>query len=147
VRERGELENTIVVYSSDHGEMLGDHDLWGKRSYYQPSVGVPFIAGGPGVRRGVKSEALVSLHDVAATFVDYAGATPPPEMDSRSLRPVLEGKSETHRERVTSAFEGWRMSFDGRIKDVQRDDAPPLRFDLARDPWECQPLATPAAAR
>ena len=146
VRERGELEHTVVVYSSDHGEMLGDHDLWGKRSYYQPSVGVPFVVSGPGVRRGVVSDALVSLHDAAATFIDYAGAAPLPGMDSRSLRPVLEGRSATHRARVTSAFEGWRMTFDGRFKDVQRDGAPPLRFDLRRDPWECAPLTIPAAA-
>jgi arylsulfatase len=146
VRERGELENTIVVYSSDHGEMLGDHDLWGKRSYYQPSVGVPFFVSGPGVRRGVRSEALVSLHDVAATFLDYAGLAPLPEMDSKSARPVLEGRTETHREVVTSAFEGWRVTFDGRFKQVERDDAPPLRFDLQRDPWECENLAAVTAS-
>ena len=58
--KRGELENTIVVYSSDHGEMLGDHDLWGKWLPYQPSVGVPLVIAGPGVRKGFVSGAPAS---------------------------------------------------------------------------------------
>ena len=97
VRERGELENTLVVYSSDHGEMLGDHGRWGKSQWYAASVGVPLIVSGPGVRRGIVSEALVSVHDLAATFVDYSRALPMPGMDAQSLRPLLEGKADAHR--------------------------------------------------
>ena len=55
-------------------------------------------------------------------------------------RPVLEGSRETHRERVSVAIEGWRLTFDGRFKHIERDDAPPLRFDLQQDPWECENL-------
>ncbi|MGH2354538.1 MAG: sulfatase family protein, partial [Chloroflexota bacterium] len=73
VEARGELDRTLVVYSSDHGEMLGDHNRWGKSTYYQPSAGVPLIAAGPGVREGVTSDALVSLHDLTATFLEHAG--------------------------------------------------------------------------
>ena len=72
VAERGELERTLVVYSSDHGEMLGDHSRWGKSTYYQASAGVPLVVAGPGVQRGVTSGALVSMHDLAATFLTSA---------------------------------------------------------------------------
>ncbi|MGC9326868.1 MAG: sulfatase family protein, partial [Candidatus Hinthialibacter sp.] len=70
LKKRGELENTVIVYSSDHGEMLGDHDRWGKAVPYQPSVGIPMAAAGPDIKRGVVSGALVSLMDLAATFLD-----------------------------------------------------------------------------
>ena len=49
IEKRGELDNTLVVFSSDHGEMLGDHNLWMKRQPYEPSVGVPLAVAGPGV--------------------------------------------------------------------------------------------------
>jgi len=97
VAARGERDNTLVIYGSDHGEMLGDHNRWAKSIWYQPSVGVPLIVAGPGVRQGMTSDALVSIHDLAATMLDYAGRAPLPGMDSRSFRPVLEGRAETHR--------------------------------------------------
>jgi arylsulfatase A-like enzyme len=136
VRARGEMERTVVVYSSDHGEMLGDHDRWGKSTYYQPSVGVPLIAAGPGVLAGVVSDALVSMHDVAATFLDYAGCAPLPAMESRSLRPLLEGKTSSHREVVRSGLDGWRMAWDGRYKLVEDAQAGTILFDLQEDPLE-----------
>lgn len=119
LRERGELENTIVIFSSDHGEMLGDHNLWGKTVPYQPSVGVPLIVAGPGVKQQSPSDALVTTLDLTATFLDYAGVPRPDDMDSRSLRPFLEGRTQTHREFVLSALGQWRMAFDGRFKMIQ----------------------------
>ncbi len=136
VDDRGEWDDTLVVYSSDHGEMLGDHDLWGKQTYYHPSVSVPMIIAGPGVREGIVSDALVSLHDLAATFIDYASARTLPDMDSLSLRPVLEGQRESHRAVVVSELDSWRMIFDGRYKLVLEDGAQPLLFDLLEDPSE-----------
>jgi arylsulfatase A-like enzyme len=146
-RQRGELERTVVVYSSDHGEMLGDHGRWGKSVHFQPSVGVPLVVAGPGVRAGTASEALVSLHDLTATFLDFAGLPPLPEMDSRSLRPVLSGEARLHRPHVRSGLGAWRMVFDGRYKLVRGapdGDAGPAQlrlFDLAEDPQETRDLA------
>jgi len=88
LRKRGELDNTLIVYSSDHGEMLGDHDLWGKRVPFQPSVGIPMIIAGPGTVRGMVSEMPVSLMDLCATFLEYAGISPLPEMESLSLKQI-----------------------------------------------------------
>jgi len=116
LKQRGELDNTLIVYSSDHGELLGDHNGWGKSSPYQPSVGVPLIVAGPGVRKGFAGDTPVSVMDLAATFLDYAGVARPNDMDSLSLRPLLEGKKDTHRQYVLSGLTGWRLVFDGRYK-------------------------------
>jgi arylsulfatase A-like enzyme len=138
VRRRGELENTIIVYSSDHGEMLGDHDRWAKQVPYQASIGVPLILAGPGIVRGVTSEALVSIMDLAATFLDYGGVTPPADMDSRSFRSLLQGKAKTHREYLLCGLGPWRLAFDGRYKlidgynaSVQEGAGRGKRFDAA----------------
>src|SRR5688500_9602096 len=138
VHERGELERTVIVYSSDHGEMLGDHGRWGKTSWLQASAGVPLVVAGPGVRRGAESDALVSTHDLAATFLEMAGAAPLPGMDSTSLVPHLTGRSAGHRDFVRSGLDEWRLVWDGTLKLVQRaEDGGVLRtllYDLEADP-------------
>jgi choline-sulfatase len=152
VEARGELANTLVVFSSDHGDMLGDHDRWGKSVPYQPSVGVPLYVAGPGVKPGLVSDALVSIMDLTATFLDYAGASALPAMDSRSIRPVLEGKTRKHRDWLRSGLNTWRLAWDGRYKLVSGFEsgkgaraegapAPPLLFDLEADPLENTNLA------
>ncbi len=163
LEERGELENTVVAFSSDHGEMLGDHDRWRKRVPYQASVGVPLIVAGPGVEARGASDALASVMDLAATFLDYAGVEIPSDMDSRSLRPVLSGEQPGHRELLLSGLEPWRMVTDGRWKLIRGFDeslegyypnnATPayegmldftLLFDLEADPLENENLAASA---
>ena len=135
VRERGELENTLIIYSADHGEMLGDHNRWGKSTWYTPSAGIPLIVAGPGVSRGVVTDALVSLQDLAATILDYSAAPPLPAMSGCTLRSLLEGRTDEHRECLFSGLEGWRMVFDGRHKLV-RDGGSTMLFDLLQDPKE-----------
>ena len=136
--KRGELENTIVVYSSDHGEMLGDHGHWGKSVPFQPSVGVPLICAGPGAKAGLVSDALTTITDIAATCLDYGGVPRPGDMDSLSLRPVIEGREKVHREAVFSALAKFRMTFDGRVKTIYgfRGERELKVFDLVEDPLE-----------
>ena len=136
VQERGELDNTIIIYASDHGEMLGDHGRWGKSIWYTPSAGVPLIASGPGIQRGVEADTLVSLHDLAATFIDYGQASPMPTMDAISLRPVLQGESSVHRSHVVSGLDNWRMVFDGKHKLISQPDHLSILFDIEADPLE-----------
>jgi arylsulfatase A-like enzyme len=144
VTDRGELGNTLVVYSSDHGEMLGDHGRWGKSFWRRASVSIPLIMRTPGGSEGRVSPALVSLHDLCATFLDYAGipADALPGMDARSLRPLLDGRTRTHRQVVASGLDTWRMWTDGAWKLVLPDAAAePLLFELSRDPHEDRNVA------
>ncbi|MEP7362204.1 MAG: sulfatase-like hydrolase/transferase [Acidobacteriota bacterium] len=152
LKRRKLLEHTIVIFASDHGEMLGDHNRWGKTLPYQQSAGVPLIAAGPGIPSGIRSSALASIHDLAATSLDYAGIEKPVSMDSRSLRPIFEGKRKRHREFLRSGLNSWRMVWDGRYKLITGFDvairprgagsaAPPhILFDLEEDPNEANNL-------
>lgn len=144
VRARGELDRTLIIYTSDHGEMLGDHGLWEKRTYRHPSVGIPMIVAGPGVDGQRVIDRPASLHDLAATMLESANARPLPDMDSRSLWPLLDGSQTNHREIVMSAVDDWIMGFDGRHKIVLRVGEQPLLFDLQEDPTEDADLSTRA---
>src|SRR5262249_28749192 len=146
LKRRGEFDNTLIVFSSDHGEMLGDHDLWGKTKPHQPSVGVPLIAAGTGVGKKKASDALVSSIDIGGTCLDYAGVEKPREMDSRSFRAVLEGKSKVHREHVLSGLGEWRMVSDSRYKYVRGYEKEPMLFDLIEDPLENRNIAKKATS-
>lgn len=141
VDERGEHDRTLVIFSSDHGEMLGDHGLWGKKSWRQASVGIPLLIAGPGIRPDVVSDTPVELQDVTATLLDAAGATALPEMEARSLCPLLAGETDRHRGLAVSGLEDWRLAFDGRYKLVLERGAAPRLFDLQRDPWEDTDIA------
>ena len=91
-------------------------------------------AAAPIVRRG-------SRRALTATFLDYTAAPGLPSMESRSLRGVLEGRTETHRDCVVSGLNGWRMVFDGRHKLVTRMEAAPLLYDIEADPQELKDIA------
>lgn len=115
--------------------MLGDHGRYGKSVYYEASVRVPLIIAGS-VQCSGRSNALVSLHDLAATFIDMTNAEAMPDMDARSLRPLLSGETHTHRRCVVSALNDWTAVIDGQHKLVLREDAEPILHDLQADPGE-----------
>ena len=161
VAARGGLENTVFVYTSDHGEMAGDHGAFGKCTFYDPSVRVPMIIAGPGVNAGQDSDALVELIDLGATLCDFAGAPLHALDQGQSLLPVLRGESDTHRDTAYAEMGCDRMLFDGRHKlmwgepsaDTRRlgrlhldkpvniDPSPRRLYDLLEDPHECNDLA------
>lgn len=102
--ETGELENTIVIFMSDHGEMLGDHGIYLKGPYfYEPAIRVPLVISWPGVvQQGVVKDALVELVDLAPTLLDASGISKHEGMQGSSLWTLLTGeKSEDeHRDNV-----------------------------------------------
>ena len=136
VEDRGELERTVIIYSSDHGEMLGDFGLFGKSVWRYASAHIPLVIRAPGARTGAVSKALVDLTDLTATMLDYAGCAPLPEMTGRSLRPVLDAPGRPHRDVVVSALGSWRLAYNGRHKLVLEDGCPPRLFDRETDPHE-----------
>jgi arylsulfatase len=142
LKQRGEYENTLIVISSDHGEMLGDRNLWRKRHPWQPSIGVPLVVAGPGVSPERVVDHPVTIMDLAATWLDYAEAPALADADSRTLRPVLESRANTNRDVALSGFGNWRVSFDGRYKLIRTRDSADQLFDLRDDPAETKDLAT-----
>ncbi len=149
----GQRENTIVVFASDHGEMLGDHGLVLKGCrFYEGLVRVPLIVSWPGrFRQGVVSDALVELMDLAPTLYEVAGEQVPYWVQGRSLLPLLQGEATEHRDFVRTEFFGaidfpdqthatmyrdrrWKLvSYHG--KDLYE------LYDLENDPWEHENLA------
>src|SRR2546430_2099889 len=88
----GLSKNTIVIYTSDQGFFLGDHGYFDKRFMYEESLRMPFVARYPGViKPGSVNKDLTLNLDFAETFLDYAGAKIPGDMQGRSFRPLLEG--------------------------------------------------------
>ncbi len=102
--ETGQRENTIVIFTSDHGEMLGDHGIYLKGPYfYEPAVRVPLIISGPGMlNNGARSDALVELVDLTPTLLAASDTEPHPGIQGQSLLPMLTGEQvlDTHREDV-----------------------------------------------
>ena len=143
LEERG-LENTIVVYMADHGELLGYHHLLLKGGYlYDPLVRVPLIisdlSDSRGFRHGARGSALVESIDVTASILDLAGVREYPAIPGRSLQPVLRGETDSHRENVF-AQNGCMHSMMLRTPDWKliESGAPRNRmlFDLRQDPTE-----------
>lgn len=100
LRETGQLDNTLIVFTSDHGEMLGDHGFYFQGAYFYPEmIRVPLIMAWSGHVQPQRSRALVELVDVAPTLLEAAGLERYAGMQGRSLWPLLSGKAEAHRHR------------------------------------------------
>jgi arylsulfatase A-like enzyme len=103
LEDTGQAENTIVIFMSDHGEMLGDHGIYLKGPYfYEPAVHVPLIISSPGRIAPGRSPALVELVDLPQTLLDAAALSRHPGMQGSSLWPLLTGErsADRHREDV-----------------------------------------------
>ena len=85
----GQLDKTLVIYSSDHGLAMGSHGLRGKQNMYEHSIGVPLIWRGPGIPAGQSSDAQCYLRDLYPTICDLCGVDIPATVQGRSLRPVI----------------------------------------------------------
>jgi arylsulfatase A-like enzyme len=157
LERRGELEHTLILFTSDHGDMMGDHHLWRKSYAYEGSARVPMIVRWPesipsmeGVRRGTESDHLVELRDVLPTFLDAAGLDRPAHMEGRSMLDVARGATDDWRE-VLDLEHGqcywdenaWVALTDGRQKYIYFTTTGEQQlFDLQNDPHELHDLAT-----
>ncbi|HUX87837.1 MAG TPA: sulfatase-like hydrolase/transferase, partial [Chloroflexota bacterium] len=142
LRENGLAENTLIVYSSDHGEQIGEHGLWWKQTFYEDSVKVPAILSWPGVLpRGTRSERILSSLDLNATMLDALGAPSLPSSHGRSVLPLI-ANSRTDWDDV--AFSEYctddgcyqRMIRRGKWKLCYYHGQPAQLFDLANDSRE-----------
>lgn len=152
VKQRGDWENTIVVYASDHGEMMGDHDMYGKSKPEWGSVHIPLVidASRFGGKQGIYNHTPVELQDLSATFLEYAGLSVEESMESVSLKPVLSGERDSIREYGISEMiiphaKGLIKSFgtitDGMYKLIMREGEADRLYDLSVDPFETNNIA------
>lgn len=146
----GLREDTVVAFTSDHGEMLGERGMWYKQSFFEGSARVPLIFNAPGRIAPRRIASPVSLVDLLPTFADLASATPtswadPP--DGRSLVPMLEGGPEESDRDVICEYTDMgvcapsRMIRRDRFKYIYTHGHPAQLFDLAADPDELDNLA------
>ncbi|TIQ34228.1 MAG: choline-sulfatase [Mesorhizobium sp.] len=141
------LDDTTILFCSDHGDMLGERGLWFKMSFFEGSARVPLMIAGKGVPAGLV-EAPVSNLDVTPTLCDLAGidiAQIAPWTDGQSLLPLLGGKARTAPVLMEYAAEGSYAPLvairDGKYKFVHCELDTPQLFDLEADPLERDNLA------
>ena len=141
VERRGMAEDTIVVFASDHGEMLGDHGLYTKSVPYEAALRVPLIAAGPGIAGGRTSDALVELIDVNPTVCGLAGLPAQEGLDASDFSAVLTGDRTTHREEAASALREFRLVRTADHKLVMHHTGETELYDLKNDPEELENVA------
>ena len=143
----GMAEDTYVVYTSDHGESLGEHGLFYKQCAYEGSVGVPLVLRGPDIPAGHVESRPVSLVDLYPTILDMAGLTPEADRPGTSWLPLLAGEAGDRPDWAFSEFHGnffpddWYMLVRDDYKYIHYVNHAPSLFDLAADPQELTDLA------
>jgi len=170
LKETGEYDHTLILFTADHGEMLGNHWLFGKEGYFDQAYHIPMIVRDPrreaDAARGRVVDQFSEAVDVVPTILDWLGRDVPMQCDGQSLLPFLRGgEPETWRREVH-----WEFDFrdipgqepetalgltsdqcnlcvirDARYKYVHFPALPPLFFDLRRDPMELENLAADPA--
>ncbi len=133
---RGELENTYIVFSSDHGEMLGDHGLYTKSVPYEASLRVPLIIAGPGIPSGRTCAALVQLMDLNPTLCELVDIPAQQSIDAQSIVPLVLGKRGEHRTELVGMIRNWRCLRTHDHKLIQNDNDVTELYDLVADPEE-----------
>ena len=156
LKETGQEDNTLVVATTDHGDMVGAHRMWIKGWIpYEETYRVPLIVRWPGhIQAGARSEGLVQTHDLAHTYVAAAGAKPMPYRDGRALQPLFDNPGlPGWRDHILCAYYGGEFVYTQRIAITNRfkyvfngfdiDEC----YDLADDPEEMRNLVTSGEKR
>ena len=150
IQNAGICENTVLIYLSDNGYLLGSHGLGNKITMHEESVRVPMLLHWAGLaRKGVRIPALVSSVDVFPTLLDLADVPAPEGLPGLSLRPVLENPDASLRSYVASECVGvggkqgmgHRMVRTARWKYILTDENEELLFDEQADPYEMENVA------
>ena len=166
MEERGLMEETMIVFTADHGDYLGDHWMGDKDFFHDPAVKIPLIIANPDpacdATRGTHSGALVEAIDLVPTFIDYwEGNAPEHILDGRSLMPLLSGEQTNWRDYVVSEYDYSQQVFREKTGNEPLDcrsymianhewkyifapGFPPLLFDLQNDPDEFHDLGRSA---
>ncbi|MCG8598939.1 MAG: sulfatase-like hydrolase/transferase [Verrucomicrobiales bacterium] len=146
LEKMGELDNTYIFYTADHGMAIGRHGLQGKQNLYEHTWKVPFLVKGPGIEAGTRADGNIYLLDVLTTMCDLTGVEAPETSEGISFKPVLTGEKETVRDVLYGVYNGgtkpgmravkkgdWKLIqydvLDGEVQEKQL-------FNLAENPHE-----------
>lgn len=127
LEEMGELDNTYIFYTADHGIAIGRHGLQGKQNLYEHTWRVPFIVKGPGVKAGSRVQGNIYLFDVLGTICDLAGINAPKTIESKSFKPVLEGKKDVIRDVLYGVYCGGTKPG---MRSVRKGDWKLIKYDV-----------------
>ena len=142
----GELDNTYIFYTSDHGMAIGRHGLQGKQNLYEHTWRVPFIVKGPGIQAGSRVRGNIYLLDTLPTLCDLAGIESPKTSEGISFKPLLDGETDNVRDVLYGVYCGgtkpgmrcvkkgdWKLikydTMNGTVRETQL-------FNLAQNPHE-----------
>lgn len=142
LKESGQMDNTIIIFSADQGIAIGSHGLLGKQSLYDAAMKCPLIFAGPGIPHG-QSDALVYLLDIYPTVCELAGAPVPGRIDGRSFADVIAGKTKAARPELFFSYMGVQRAWrDERWKIIRYPNVNVTQlFDLQSDPDEMHDLS------
>ena len=135
------LDETLIIFTSDHGDALGDHGLPFKGFFYDCMSRVPLIIRGPGVSAGTRSESLVSTLDLVPLFYNTFETTPPPTLQGEDIRPLFSDPADTIRDHAFSEIGGRMMVRTRTHKYAHYKDGSAELYDLTADPDEITNLA------
>ena len=130
LKAMGELDNTYIFYTADHGMAIGRHGLQGKQNLYEHTWRVPFIVKGPGVKAGARTKGNIYLLDVLATLCDLTSVKGPGTIEGISFRPVLEGRKETVRDVLYGVYCGGAKPG---MRAVRKGDWKLIKYDSPKD--------------
>jgi arylsulfatase A-like enzyme len=147
LEETGEADNTIIIFSSDHGLGVGSHGVRGKQNMYEHTINVPLIIRGPGIPKNERRRAQVYLRELYPTVCDLAGIEIPSSVEGQSFAQALVSNRYTHHREVFGYFrDKQRMIRNDRWKLIQYPQIDKLQlFDLPSDPHELNDLANDRA--
>ena len=127
LKAMGELDNTYIVYTSDHGIAIGRHGLQGKQNLYEHTWRVPYIVKGPGIKPGSRAEGNIYLLDSLATLCDLAGIDAPESSEGTSFKNVLMGQQASVRDVMYGAYCGGTKPG---MRSVRKGDWKLIQYDV-----------------
>jgi arylsulfatase A-like enzyme len=137
LKEMGEMENTIIIFSGDNGLALGQHGLMGKQNLYDHSVRVPLIFAGPGIPQGYQPDNLVYLFDIYPTLCELTGIPIPSSVEGKSLLPCFAKQNYKKRSFLYLSYaDSIRGVSDGNYKLIEYASGATQLFDLQNDTFE-----------
>jgi arylsulfatase A-like enzyme len=149
LKESGEFENTLIVFSGDNGLAVGQHGLMGKQNLYEHSIRVPLIFRGSGIPAGERRDALCYLLDIFPTLCDYLGISVPGSVDGKTLLPVAHAPEGNLRDTQYYGYRAVQRAVrDSRYKLIEyvvNGRQTTQLFDLQKDPCEISNLVSDPA--